>query len=90
MLFRESRKISDDMARGDGNVWVGKYEVITCKRGMDAWKVKIRGKSPGILISWERDDEGFAIYIYTHIFLPSCTTPSRKTRSRLVRTAYGR
>lgn len=45
-------------------------------------------KSPGILILWERDDGGFAIYI--HIFLPSYTTPSRKTRSRLVRTAYGR
>lgn len=43
-LFRESRKISDveDDMRG-GNVWVAKYEVITCKRGMDAWKVKIRG-----------------------------------------------
>lgn len=78
-LFRESRKISDDMARGDGNVWVGKYEVITCKRGMDAWKVKIRGKSPGILISWERDDGGFVIYIYTYIFAKLHDTESKNT-----------
>lgn len=34
-------------------------------------------KSPGILILWERDDGGFAIYIYTYIFAKLHDTESK-------------
>lgn len=36
-------------------------------------------KSPGILILWERDDGGFAIYIYTYIFAKLHDTESKNT-----------
>lgn len=60
----------DDMRRVSGDV--AKYEVITCKRGMEnpgdsksPWNINIVGIR-GIRIR------------YGNIFFPSCTTPSRK------------